>query len=239
VIAVLLCAGTGSRLRPLTNKVAKCMLQFRGKSLLDHQLEILRRHGCENIVIVGGGNSHSLRGDFDSIIFNKFYESTNMIYSLSLAADLIINSEDDLLITYGDIFFEGSLIGLLAGQSEMIVPSNTNWLNNWKARMTDIATDAETFYFSDDFVLKNIGDRLSSCESLPMGQFMGILYIPARFASAIVSELRKISVQSNISTTEWLNGLVNRGYLFKVVEYSGEWFEVDTVADYEFLLSCE
>jgi len=39
---IILAAGIGSRLNPLTNDKPKCMLQFKGKTLLQHQLDALR-----------------------------------------------------------------------------------------------------------------------------------------------------------------------------------------------------
>jgi len=49
--AMLLTAGNGSRLRPLTNTVPKCMVPIMGKPLLEHTIEHLRRHGINKIVI--------------------------------------------------------------------------------------------------------------------------------------------------------------------------------------------
>jgi NDP-sugar pyrophosphorylase family protein len=49
--AMILAAGTGTRLRPLTDSTPKALLPFRGKPMLDHVVSALKRHGFDYIVI--------------------------------------------------------------------------------------------------------------------------------------------------------------------------------------------
>jgi NDP-sugar pyrophosphorylase family protein len=49
--AMLLAAGKGTRLRPLTETVAKCMVEVAGKPVLEHNIEWLRRYGVTELVI--------------------------------------------------------------------------------------------------------------------------------------------------------------------------------------------
>ena len=49
--AMLLAAGRGTRLRPLTETVAKCMVEINGKPVLEHNVERLREHGVTDILI--------------------------------------------------------------------------------------------------------------------------------------------------------------------------------------------
>ena len=52
--AIILAAGEGKRLRPLTEDVPKCMVTLFGKSLLERQIEIFRQCGIDDISIVTG-----------------------------------------------------------------------------------------------------------------------------------------------------------------------------------------
>jgi NDP-sugar pyrophosphorylase family protein len=49
--AMILAAGQGTRLRPLTENIPKCMVPIAGKPLLEHTVEWLHRHGVVELVI--------------------------------------------------------------------------------------------------------------------------------------------------------------------------------------------
>jgi mannose-1-phosphate guanylyltransferase / phosphomannomutase len=51
VKAVVLAAGLGTRMRPLTEEMPKCLLPVGGRPLLTHILELLNRHGIEDVFI--------------------------------------------------------------------------------------------------------------------------------------------------------------------------------------------
>ena len=52
--AVILAAGMGIRLRPLTEKLPKGLIKIGEKSLLEHSLDILSENGLKNVIIVIG-----------------------------------------------------------------------------------------------------------------------------------------------------------------------------------------
>lgn len=54
--AVLLAAGLGTRLRPLTDRIPKCLVSIRGKPLLAHWLDLLMPSGIERVLV----NTHHL-----------------------------------------------------------------------------------------------------------------------------------------------------------------------------------
>ncbi len=49
--AMILAAGLGTRLKPLTNKTPKPLLQVKGKALIDHNLTLLKKAGIKEVVI--------------------------------------------------------------------------------------------------------------------------------------------------------------------------------------------
>ena len=97
--AIILAAGEGKRLRPLTNKKPKCMVEVNGKSIISHQIECLRRNGIESINICLGYASKEVC--FDKVIYhyNTNYARTNMVYTLFCAKSELEN--DDILVSYG------------------------------------------------------------------------------------------------------------------------------------------
>jgi choline kinase len=100
--AIILAAGVGSRLRPLTDDRPKCLLEVGGQTLLDRQVATLARLGVTDIIAVVGYYGDLIRrhlGDRGRYVDNERYEHTNSLYSLWLARDelvsgaLILNSD--------------------------------------------------------------------------------------------------------------------------------------------------
>lgn len=100
--AIILAAGNGSRLRPLTSDRPKCLLEVGGRSLLDHQVNALRRFAVTDVVVVLGYCGEQIRqhlGPTARYIENPRYASTNSLYSLWLAREelrtgaVILNSD--------------------------------------------------------------------------------------------------------------------------------------------------
>ena len=100
--AIILAAGSGSRLRPLTNDRPKCLLCVGGRTLMDLQVEALARFGVTDVIAVVGFRGELIRRHFGNrarYIDNERYAATNSLYSLWLARDelatgaLILNSD--------------------------------------------------------------------------------------------------------------------------------------------------
>ncbi|MBN2406683.1 MAG: 2,3-bisphosphoglycerate-independent phosphoglycerate mutase [Elusimicrobia bacterium] len=112
--AVLLAAGLGSRLKPLTDEVPKCLTEVHGKPIINQTLEILEKNGIRETVIVIGylgeivekkvGTKY--RNMSISYIRNDIYDETNSMYSAWLARKYL---EEGAILIEGDTFFEEKL----------------------------------------------------------------------------------------------------------------------------------
>jgi choline kinase len=113
--AVILAAGLGLRLKPLTDRAPKCLTEVNGTPLLKKALHNLSLLGIETCTIVVGYLSaaiHDAVGDrFETLEIryreNKHYSTTNDLYSLWLARSEI---EKGALLLEGDIFFEAEIL---------------------------------------------------------------------------------------------------------------------------------
>lgn len=113
--AIILAAGQGSRLRPLTDHRPKCLVKVQGKPILEYQLEALCAAGVRECVIVVGHLAAQVRNTIGSrfrnlsitYVENEIYDRTNNIYSLWLARTKIV---DDVLLLEGDLIFEPELL---------------------------------------------------------------------------------------------------------------------------------
>jgi choline kinase len=100
--AIILAAGVGSRLRPLTDDRPKCLLEVKGRTLIDHQISALGLEGISDVTVVVGYRGDLIRRHLAEgvrYIDNRRYEHTNSLYSLWLAREellsgaLILNSD--------------------------------------------------------------------------------------------------------------------------------------------------
>ena len=80
--AIILAAGKGERLQPLTNDKPKCLIELFGKSLLEWQIEAFQRSGITDITIVSGYKSDLINFPKTTILKNEKYDSTNMVETM-------------------------------------------------------------------------------------------------------------------------------------------------------------
>ncbi len=110
-------AGLGTRLRPLTNDMPKCLTEVHGKAILDNALCVLEKAGVQKTTLVVGYLGHKIIeriGDAYGTmkiqyVENDMYDSTNTSYSLWLALKRM-KSDHSLLVLEGDVFFEKKLL---------------------------------------------------------------------------------------------------------------------------------
>ena len=119
--AIILAAGTSTRLRPLTEDLPKCLLPLNKDAIIDHQIRCLERCAVDHIFVVAGYKRVLLEehianvetGIPISIVNNELFEETDNAFSLSLALDYIDASNDTVLVLDGDILFELALLAKL------------------------------------------------------------------------------------------------------------------------------
>ena len=116
---VILAAGAGSRLKPLTYHMPKCLLKVGLKCILEMTIENLLATNNSEIIIVTGYLENKIREFIRerfphlqiTYIYNELYASTNNIYSLWLAKDEVLGN--DMMMLDSDIVFDERIISKL------------------------------------------------------------------------------------------------------------------------------
>ena len=85
--AIILAAGRGSRMKDLTDERPKCLVELRGKPLLEWQLEALREAGINEIAIVTGYKRELLVNRGLTEFHNPRWAETQMVSSLACAEE--------------------------------------------------------------------------------------------------------------------------------------------------------
>jgi choline kinase len=238
--AIILAAGEGTRLRPLTNDRPKCLVEHQGKAILGHILDALASEGIEDITVVGGYQIGALR-TFAArypnvrVIENAEFHSTNMVHSLfSAAAEL----EGEVVISYADIVYrERVLQRLLATQGALAVTVDLRWRELWQLRMDDPLADAETLKLGEGGRLLSLGNKPRTYEEIE-GQYIGLLKLDATGcaeAKRYYAELRAGAHGGldprKMFMTAFVQGLIDRGVHVQAALIEGGWLEIDTLED--------
>jgi choline kinase len=114
--AILLAAGLGSRLLPLTADRPKCLIEVGGKTILEHQVEALRAAGVANVCIVAGYRSDRLEAFVEErwtaeqrpkLLFNPFYAISSSIGSVWAAQHLL---DQPFCLLNGDTIYDPALV---------------------------------------------------------------------------------------------------------------------------------
>ncbi|MFX0069900.1 MAG: sugar phosphate nucleotidyltransferase [Candidatus Hermodarchaeota archaeon] len=121
--AIILAAGLGIRLRPLTERIPKPLINIDGKTLIKRSLENLNYFKFDEILIVVGYLQDYIKKEIGSnyrntkitYVFNPDYSNTGSMYSLSQTKDLV---NDDILLLEGDLLYDKKALECLLNSTE-------------------------------------------------------------------------------------------------------------------------
>ena len=230
--AIILAAGRGSRMKDMTDERPKCLVELRGKPLLEHQLTALRQAGINEIAVVTGYRRELLVGYGLVEFHNARWSETNMVSSLSCAQEWL--QAGPCIVSYSDIFYSAAAVkSLMDDAGELALTYDPNWLELWTERFGDPLLDAETFRLGPDQTLYEIGNKPNSVDEV-QGQYMGLLRFTPRGWEEVLRIRKALSLAEcdKMHMTGTLQRVLEAGNLsMRALPYWGEWGEVDSVDD--------
>lgn len=242
--AIILAAGEGKRLEPLTNNIPKCMVKLFGRSLLDWQIITMKNCNIDDIVIVTGYRSNFIKIPNIRHYKNENYKNTNMVETLFCAKKEL---NDSVIISYGDIIFEKKVLqALLDSKEDISVIIDENWEPYWEKRFNNPLDNAESLIVDENFFIKDIGQKVKSKNEI-CGQYIGLLKFQGNSLKIIKqfyedskkkSQSAKNPLNPNLPfeksyMTDFLRGLIKAGCKLKAIKTYNGWLELDTFHDYE------
>lgn len=242
--AIILAAGKGTRLGPLTDSKPKCLVELAGQSLLEHQLETLFECGITDIHVVGGYNADQLINKKYTLHQNYNYNNTNMVHSLFVAKEELTGRED-IIISYGDIVYQKNVLqNLIASDAPISVVIDRAWLSYWKTRMEDPLTDLETLKLESINRIVEIGKRPKNLSEID-GQYIGLIKVSAQFVTKLKQAWQNMDKNilydgkdyDNMQMTSYLQMLINLGWDVRATFIENGWAEIDCPADLDVALA--
>lgn len=235
---IILAAGLGTRMQPITNDRPKCLVPLCGRPLLNRQIDVLREAGLDNIILVGGYRADRLQGLGLPLVINDDYAVTNMVKTLFCAEEYMQPGED-LIIAYGDIVYELRVLkSLISCNAHLCIAVDRAWREYWEARMENPLDDAETLKLDGFDRIVELGKKAKSYEEI-QGQYIGLIKI----AGDYVQDFRQAWHQmdrnasydgkdfNNMYMTSFLQHLINLGWEARAAFTENGWLEVDTLSD--------
>lgn len=239
---LILAAGQGTRLRPLTNSKPKCLVPLVGVSLLQRQVSTLNEAGLNDIHVATGYCAEQIQALGFETSFNSRFAETNMVESLFSAMDFIKEADrknEDLLIAYGDIVYQlENLQALLACDDEIALMIDAQWEKLWRLRLDNPLDDAETLMIDHLGMITELGKKPENYERI-QGQYTGLFKIRANKISDFTDFYHALNREQsfdgkdfdNMYMTSFLQLLIDSNWQAKAVLVDNGWLEIDSVDD--------
>ena len=230
--AVVLAASRGSGLEALTADRPKCMIDVRGKPLLQHLVDILSASGVQDVTVVRGYRKDAVKLPGIRTVDNDAFERTGEAASLAEAAQHLVG---DSVIVYGDLLFRRYILdGVMAVPGDIVIVVDTlgNQATTREANTRDLVQTDRAYSPSDmdeqPARLLAIGDP-----QVVDGEWIGLLRATAAGSALIRAELDAMRDDGTLGAADIPTLLTRLGahHTIGVHYVTGHWLDVDTMLD--------
>lgn len=253
VTAVILAAGQSQGLLPLTEELPKPMLDIKGKSILERQIDVLNTCGVKDVAVVRGYKKDAIKVSNIRTYDNDDFATTNEAFSLFRAAKEL---NGPFLFLYGDILFERShLEKLLKSPADISILVDRAW-NEQSARPGDSRGAPDLVMLKDaqesgyrflgaeaPHVVAKVGRNIPAKQG--SGEFVGMAMFTQKGARLLTDTYRQLSETRQkgefheaeslraASFPDLLQELIDRGHEVRAIDVYKGWLEIDTFEDYK------
>jgi phosphoenolpyruvate phosphomutase len=252
VTAVILGAGESKGLLPLTESLPKPMLDIKGKTILERQVEVLNACGVKDIVVVRGHKKEAINLPNVRTYDNDEFATTNEAASLFTARKELGKG---FLFLYGDILFERShLEKLLKSPGDVSLVVDRSFSADAKAdhgrgapdlvALKDAQEAGHRFVGAETpHAIAKIGRGLAPSEA--HGEFVGMALFSEKGARALSdlwgqltekspgAKVHEAASPKEATLCDLVQVLVDRGTEVQAIDVYKGWLEIDTFEDYK------
>jgi len=226
--AILLCAGLGSRLLPLTADRPKCLIEVGGRTILEHQVEALHAAGVSGVTVVGGYRFDRLEafvadrwadGERPELVLNPFYAISSSIGSVWAARHRLAAP---FCLLNGDTVYDPALV---ADGLARVQPGLNLFVESIAAPEPD------------DMLVRMDGDRVVAVsKALPpsLGRHRSLGFVAGDgregYAAALDKVIREVDGAQSFHHAI-VDRLAHEGAVHAVAFAGGLWTEIDRPED--------
>jgi len=239
--AVILAAGEDKSLFPLTEEIPKTLLDIKGKTILERQIQLLRSVGIHDIAVVRGYKKHRI--DYPDLLYfdNDSYENSGSLVSLLLAKDFL---DSDAIVLYGDILFESEILArLVESKEDTTLVVDRGWKKRYQDSKEGHALQPElTTLAEGDETTKVVG--IGMAESDLSSEFIGLAKLSVSSLKILNNVYKNIYLKNpeqkfhnssslrKASFLDFVQELIEQNENINALEIWRSWIDVDTFEDY-------
>lgn len=229
--AIILSAGQGRRLMPLTSDMPKCCLPLHGVSILEWQLSQIAKCDIDEVVVVTGFASERVDAVVNKVsginvrtLHNPMFAHTD---NLGTCWEARFEMDEPFVLMNGDTLFEAAVLQRL--------------LETDKGFAITLACDNKPHFDLDDMKIIADGDRLLKVSkqldiSLVDGESIGLMVFDQSGAKAFTTKLEEMMDKSDALKLWYLSAidqLASKG-IVGICKINGlSWCEVDDASDFK------
>lgn len=219
--AIILAAGKGTRLYPLTLEKPKCLLEVGGKSVIDRQIAAIHEMGIEDVVVVVGYKKEIIIREVGTKVRYREYlnfKETNNLHTLWSIRDEL---KSEFICFFADLIFDTDVIRkAMESMDDICMVCNTQKVLEGTMRIE--LTDKK---------ITGVGGHISASEG--SGNFLGIAKFSEQGANILLNQMGKmVSSHKNDYYTIAIDTLAKKGIdIGYVTVHDSVWIEIDTKED--------
>ena len=234
--AVVLAASRGGALGELTRDRPKCMIDVRGRPLLQRLVSTLNESGVRDVTVVRGWRKEAVSAAGARFVDNDAFADTGEVASLAMAIEAL---QGDTVIAYGDVLFRSYILDSLLGSSADIVLA-VDALNLPPSDETGAAHDlvVADHPYSGDYLddspahLVRMSAETAATERAT-GEWMGLARLSPAGASWVRDEIALLRAEGLLAAADMplLFTRLAAKHPVRVKYFTGHWMDVDNLRD--------
>ena len=254
VTAIIAAAGFEKPLLPLIQEKPKCLLDIKGKSILERQVATLNECNIKDIALTRGYQKSAITLPNIQYYDNDHYEETGELFSFFCAEPMM---KGRCLILFGDIIFDTAILQkLLKSPADITLVVDVSWQDRRLPEVSTIQSRKDLVILetapgkSHRYVTPEEANRIIKIgHNIPHdqahGEFIGLMMLSSEGTEQFKQSYRQ--AQKNSSTegfhesadlkhaalTDLIQELINQGRAVQSVQTYKGWLDVDSFEDYQ------